>query len=95
MNHQPLQAEEFGPMAHCFNEQYEANLVSVIRKLDNAIFLFHYLDEEEDIPSLFRRNTTHTLHHIKESLMQMYYERMGWKVIMRSKDATTLDPDRS
>ncbi len=86
MKFQPYQTEEFAPLAECINNDYEANLITIIRRLDNAIFLFHFLDEAENIPNLYRRNTTNTLNHMKESFMEMYYNHMGWKVLMRSKD---------
>ncbi len=86
MIHEPLKAEEFGPLAHCFNTHYESNLANVIRRLDTAIFLYHYLDEEEDIPELSRRNSVQALQHIKNRLFEMYLKRMGWENVVWSSE---------
>jgi len=67
--------KDLAPLAELVNEVYSGNLLSLIKWLDRAVYMFHYLPEEENFSAIEKQNTMYALHCLKERLMEAYFRQ--------------------
>ena len=71
---QETNQEELAPLAHCINEQYEGDYYAISHYISNAIYMLHYLPED-DFETKERQDVCFALHQIITSLYQAYRRR--------------------
>lgn len=69
--------KDLAPLAKYVNEIHEGNLLALTNSLDRAIYMFHYLTEEENFTQPEKQNTCYALVGIRERLMEAYYNQHG------------------
>ena len=65
-----IKKEDLSPLASYVNEFFDGDLLSLMHSLDRAIYMFHYLPEEENFSAREKQNVCFALMGLKESLME-------------------------
>lgn len=71
-----LKETDLIPFIEYVYEYYDGNLLSLLKCLDRAIYMLHYIPDE-----LQRQNTSYNLMGLKEILMAVYYKQNGWHYV--------------
>lgn len=69
---------DLSPIITYVNEYHDGNLLSLSNWFDRAIYMFHYLPEDE-FTRFERQNTCHILMQLKETLVKIHFEENGWE----------------
>ena len=76
-----IENKDFAPVAEFVNEVYGGNLLLLTKWLDRAVYMFHYLPEEEDFSANEKRNAAYALMCLKERIMQAYFKQRGLEYV--------------
>lgn len=71
------EAKELAPLADYVNEMYGGNLLSLTKWLDRAVYLFHFIPEEENFSSKDKHNVVGAIMALKERLLEVYCKQRG------------------
>lgn len=72
-----LKQEDLQPILEQIDKYYEGNVLVVTEWLDRAIFMLHFIPDDDEFSQLQKRNVCGVILGIKESLMQAYFENQG------------------
>lgn len=72
-----LKLEDLTPIIEQIDKYYEGNVLIVTEWLDRAIFMLHFLPDDDEFSQLQKRNVCGVILGIKESLMQSYFENQS------------------
>ena len=72
-----VKKKDLDPIASYVNEIHERNLLSLTTYLDRAIYMLHYIPQNETFSELERQNTCYALMGLKERLMEVHHLMRG------------------
>ena len=64
-----LQSYNLSPVAHYINDIFDGDILLFTQWLDKAIYLLHYLPEDEPVHPIDRQNTCFALMGLKEAML--------------------------
>ena len=73
-----LKQEDLKPIIEQIDKYYGGNVLVVTEWLDCAIFMLHFIPDDDKFSQLQKRNVCGVILGIKESLMQSYFEIQGF-----------------
>ena len=71
------EAKDLVPVAEYVNEVYDGNLLSLTQWLDRAVYMFHFISEDENFSSQDKRGVVDSLMVLKERLIEAHYRQRG------------------
>lgn len=72
-----LKQEDLKPIIEQIDKYYEGNVLVGTEWLDRAIFMLHFVPDDDEFSQLQKRNVCCVILDIKESLMQSYFENQS------------------
>ncbi|MCR9173991.1 MAG: hypothetical protein NXI10_15920 [bacterium] len=72
-----LKEEDLKPILEQINKYYDGNVLVVTEWLDRAIFMLHFIPDDDEFSQLQKQNVCGVILGIKESLMQAYFQNQA------------------
>jgi len=67
--------KDLGPVARYVNEIHEGNLLWLTMNLDRAIYMLHYIPQDDSFSAHQRQNVCFALLGLRESLMEVFFNQ--------------------
>ena len=71
------EAKDLAPVAEYVNEVYGGNLLSLTQWLDRAVYMFHFISEDENFSNQDKHGVVDSLMALKERLLEVHYRQRG------------------
>lgn len=67
-----IKKKDLAPIIKHINKYHEGDLLSLVQWLDRAVYMFHFLPNDDSVLNLQKQDICHVLVGLKETLLEVY-----------------------